>query len=115
MADTAPHRSEVWQVDLDPVRGHEQGHRRPAVIVSADIFNAGPAQLVVVCPITSRHRQIPSHVTVMPPEGGLRVASYVICEQIRTVSTERLMSRLGELGPASMSAIEERLRILLDL
>lgn len=115
MAEGQPKHGEVWQVDFDPVRGHEQGRRRPAVIVSADIFNEGPAQLVVVCPLTSRQRSIGSRVPVAPPDGGVRVQSFVICEQIRTISTDRIGPHLGKLSPQTMAAIEERLRILLDL
>lgn len=115
MADRKPRRGEVWRIDLEPVRGHEQGRRRPAVIVSADIFNEGPSQLVIICPMTSRERSVGSRVAVDAPEGGLHVRSFVICEQIRAVSTERLGPRLGELAPQTMAAIEGRLRILLDL
>ena len=115
MDDRGFRRGDVWRGELDPVRGHEQGRARPVVIVSADLFNAGPARLVVVCPITTRFRRIPSHVPVAPPEGGLRAQRYVVCEQVRTVSTERLVLRLGELARPSMAAIDERLRILLDL
>ncbi|MBI2324839.1 MAG: type II toxin-antitoxin system PemK/MazF family toxin [Chloroflexi bacterium] len=113
--DAAARRGEVWQIDFDPVRGHEQGRERPAVVVSADAFNAGPAALVVVCPLTTRQRGIRFHVPVEPLEGGLRARSFVLCDQIRTVSTERLISRLGSLSTTSVDAIEERLRILLDL
>lgn len=113
--DERPRRGEVWQVDFDPVRGHEQGRQRPAVIVSTDAFNAGPAALVVVCPVTTRERGVRLHVPVEPPEGGLRMRSVVLCDQVRTVSIQRLTARLGDLGPSSIAAIEERLRILLDL
>src|SRR5438128_11466126 len=49
----APIRGEVWLIDLNPVRGHEQAGRRPALVVSDDLFNQGPAGLVIVLPITS--------------------------------------------------------------
>ena len=65
-----PGRGEVWLVDVNPVRGHEQSGRRPALVVSDDLFNRGPAGLVIVMPITSTVRTIPSHVRVSPPEGG---------------------------------------------
>ena len=115
MDEEGARRGEVWRVDLEPVRGHEQGRERPAVVVSADAFNAGPAGLVAVCPLTTRDRGIRFHVPVEPPEGGLRVRSFVLCDQVRTVSTERLLSRDGALTTTSMRMVEERLRILLDL
>jgi len=49
MAETEPpRRGEVWLADLGPTRGHEQAGRRPVLIISDDIFNRGPADLVEV-------------------------------------------------------------------
>jgi len=42
-----PARGEIWLVDLNPTRGHEQAGKRPALVVSVDLFNFGPAELVV--------------------------------------------------------------------
>jgi mRNA interferase MazF len=102
-------------VDLHPTRGHEQDLVRPAVIVSSDGFNRGGAELVMVLPITRTFRGIPFHVEVDPPEGGLRARSYVLCDQVRTVATERLSARRGELSQRTMLRCDERLRVLLDL
>jgi hypothetical protein len=38
-----PCRGEIWRVNLNPSRGHEQAGIRPALIVSVDMFNHGPA------------------------------------------------------------------------
>ena len=66
-----PGRGEVWLTDLNPTRGHEQAGRRPVLVVSDDLFNRGPAGLVIVLPMTSTLRGVPSHVPIDPPEGGL--------------------------------------------
>ncbi|MGH9461319.1 MAG: type II toxin-antitoxin system PemK/MazF family toxin [Vicinamibacteria bacterium] len=108
-------RGEIWLADLNPTRGHEQAGRRPVAILSEDSFNNGPAGLVVVLPITSTIRPIPSHVVVEPPEGGLRVRSAVICEAIRSISIDRLVERWGRLGGKSLARLEDVLRILLRL
>ncbi len=109
-------RSEVWAVDFDPVLGHEQGLRRPALIISADTWNAGPAGLVTVVPITSKPRAgIPSRIEVNAPEGGLPVQSWIIGEQVRTISTSRLGRRFGVVRPATMRAVEDVVRMLLGL
>jgi mRNA interferase MazF len=110
-----PSRGEVWLVNLNPVRGHEQAGERPALVVSADIFNHGPAGLVVVVPTTTRERGIPFHVEVIPPEGGLRKRSFIKCEDVRSISTERLSKCLGEICSATMAQVEDRLRILQGL
>jgi mRNA interferase MazF len=108
-------RGEIWLADLTPTRGHEQAGRRPVAILSEDSFNNGPSGLVVVLPITSTIRSIPSHVVVEPPEGGLRVRSAVICEAIRSISIDRLVERWGRLSGRSLARMEDVLRILLRL
>jgi mRNA interferase MazF len=111
-------RGEIWLADFDPVRGHEQGRQRPALILSTDQFNNGPAGLAVVVPFTTRERaRMPLRVRVDPPDGGLRVTSWALCEAIRSISTERLVGNAawGTLSPQTLAAIEYRVRTLLDL
>ena len=102
-------------MDLNPTRGHEQAGLRPALVLSADVFNHGPAGLVVVIPLTTRARDIPLHVPVAPPEGGLREPSFIRCEDIRSVSRERLTQRWGAVAQGTLAEVEDRLRVLLDL
>jgi mRNA interferase MazF len=85
------------------------------VVVSEDLFNRGPAGLVIVLRMTSTLRPIPSHLPVSPPEGGLKTRTAVLCEAIRSISTDRLVLRWGALAPSTMAMIEDRLRILLRL
>jgi mRNA interferase MazF len=85
------------------------------LVVSEDTFNRGPADLVIVLPITTRLRGIPLHVRVAPPEGGLRRESAVLCEAIRSVAKDRLTTHLGRVGPATLERIEDILRILIRL
>ena len=112
---TQPVRGEVWTVDLDPVRGHEQGGRRPGLVVSAARINESPAGLVVVVPVTSVRKRSDFHVGVEPPEGGLRRSSYLKPEDVRSMSVDRLGRRLGSVSPATMREVELRLRMVLDL
>jgi mRNA interferase MazF len=108
-------RGEVWMIDLNPTRGHEQAGKRPALVVSINQLNRGPANLVIVLPITSRPCGIPTHVPIDPPEGGLKKQSFALCEAVRSVSADRLAKRLGRVSSATMQAVEDRLRILLGL
>ena len=110
-----PLRGEVWMTDFDPTRGHEQAGMRPGLVISIDAFNAGPAELVVILPLTTREKRVRSHVPVEPPEGGLRRRSFIKCEDVRSVALERLSKRLGAISPATIEAVELRLRILLNL
>ena len=110
-----PHRGEIWLANLNPTRGREQRGRRPVLVVSVNLFNSGPAELVVILPLTSTQRDIPLHVKISKGEGGTSNDSVVMCEAIRSVSKERLISKWGSLSRAAMDEIEDRLRILLDL
>ena len=105
----------MWDLNFDPTTGHEQAGTRPALILSEDIFNEGPADMVVVAPITRTQRKIRWHVPVAPPEGGLVSESSVQCENVRSVSKQRLKRRRGRVSPPVMQQVEDRLRILLGL
>ncbi len=111
----SPDRGDVWYVDLDPVRGREQGRTRPALIISASIFNAGPADLVIVIPITTADRRIPTHIQIDPPEGGLTHRSFAKAEDIRSISKLRLQNRLGSVSDSTLRQVEDAVIILLDL
>ena len=69
----------------------------------------------MILPLTSTQRDIPLHVKISKGEGSTSNDSVVMCEAIRSVSKERLISKWGSLSRAAMDEIEDRLRILLDL
>lgn len=108
-------RGDVWLADLNPTKGHEQRGRRPVLIVSEDEFNEGPAGLVIVLPLTSTQRPIPTQVHLSPPEGGLKNPSAVLCDAIRSISTERLAKYWGRVSAKILTEIEDRLKIVLSL
>jgi mRNA interferase MazF len=110
-----PRWGEVWTVDLGEPIGHEQGRQRPAVVVSSDWFNETRAELHVVLPLSTKLRQLGTHLLIDPPEGGLDEPSDVMCEHIRAVSRERLLARRGKLDEATMVEVLKRLKVLLLL
>jgi len=110
------YRSEIWLVNLNPPgKGKEIHGQRPALVVSADEINNCPADLVIVIPITTTPRDIPSHLKIEPPEGGLKKTSFFKCDQIRTISKGRLIKRVGVLSESTMAQIEDVLKMILSL
>ena len=111
------YRGEVWETLLDPSLGREQeGKQRPCLVVSADQLNQGQSGLVIVIPMTRADRRIPSHVAINPPEGGVSDRSFIMCEQMRSVSySNRLQKRLGTVTTATLLEVTEKLRFLLNL
>ena len=115
MSVSQPSRGEVWSVNFDPILGREQAGTRPALVLSVDKFNHGPAELVIVLPITSKDKRQPIHVSVTPPEGGLRLPSFIKCDDIRSVSKQRFKRFHGTLSARTLAEVEKRMRILLNL
>jgi mRNA interferase MazF len=110
-----PGRGEVWLLDFGEPVGHEQAGRRPAVVVSDDELNRGPAGLVIVVPVTTSRRSLPSHVELDDARTGLDHVSYAKCEDIKSVSDRRLIAQLGDAPLDAMFEIERIMRFLLRL
>ena len=115
MTDPAPRRSDIWLVDSGTPLGHEQGFRRPAVIVSADRMNGSRAGLVIVVPVTRTRRGLPSHVELSPDDTALREIGYAKGEDVKSVSVQRLVHRLGRVPDVQMRRLSSVLSVLLDL
>lgn len=113
-------RSEIYEVDLDPVRGSEANKRRPAVVVSSDAANSTASRLgrgvVTVVPVTaSVERVFPFQVLLAATETGLPMDSKAQAEQVRSVAFERLGRRLGQVPVGLMRSLDEALRLHLSL
>jgi mRNA interferase MazF len=110
-------RGEVWDVNLDPTIGAEIHKTRPCVIVSRDALARLPLKIIV--PLTEwnpKFERAPWHVPVeVTPENGLSKKSSADTYQVRCISEERLVEKLGELSADVMEKIGEGLAISLAL
>jgi mRNA interferase MazF len=87
-------RGDIRWADLNPVRGHEQGGRRPVLIFSRDVFNAHSGTAIVMA-ITSRPPLGGFPLSLKLDTPGLPKESWIKISQVRTISTERIGSRIG--------------------
>jgi mRNA interferase MazF len=71
--------------------------------------------MVALVPITRTNKAIPLHVPIESPEGGVKTRSFIMCDQPRTVSLNRVGKKWGEVTEATMRQVEDRLRIFLGL
>ena len=99
-------------VYLDPVRGREQGGRRPVVVVANTDYLATVTQLAIVVPVTTRDRGWPNHVRI-DSDAGLESPSWAMAEQPRTIDRARIVSVVGQVSAATIDAIDFRLRAFL--
>ena len=110
-------RGEVYDARLDPVEGSEQRGIRPVVIVSRDATNTVLDTVIAVPCSSSRpgRRVFVTQVMLHAPDGGLRVDSVALGEQVRVLSKRRLLRRRGVLSVEALAAVERALLIALDL
>ena len=102
-------RGDVFLVNLDPVIGSEVGKTRPAIILQNEMANRTSPTVTVIPLSTKVERVFPFQVLIPAGEGGLPRESKALCEQIRTLSTRRLLERLGTLPPERMNEIRAAL------
>lgn len=107
---------DVVDLDLGSPAGREAGFRHPAIVVTAQrILDAAPA-VVHVVPLTSTIRAFGSEVRIEPDaSNGLRRASAAQCQHTRAVSTGRVDTVRGNVGPVALSEVREVIAVILDL
>ncbi len=108
-------RGDIFIANLNPVKGSEQGGKRPVVIIQNDKGNSH-SPTVIVAPITSRHykkKLQPTHVLLDSPV--LEKKSQVLVEQIKTIDKSRLISKIGQVSKEKMQEIDVALIISLAL
>lgn len=62
-ATYVPERGDIVWINFSPNRGHEQGGRRPAVVLSKSAYNKRTG-LAVYCPITSKTKGYPFEIEI---------------------------------------------------
>ena len=110
-------RGEVWRISLDPTVGTEIRKTRPVIIVNDDEIGVLPSKVVV--PITDwkdRYEEV-FWMTKIAPDGenGLSKTSSADAFQVRSVSQERLVERLGKISIKNLIEITESLAIVLKI
>lgn len=106
MPEYVPRKGDSIALSFDPQSGHEQRGRRPALVVSNDLFNSHTG-LCIACPITRTHRDYPFHVSI--PEGQ-DVTGFVMVEQVKSIDFRSRKAR--RIGQAPAQVLEETLSLL---
>ena len=106
-------RGEMFYISRGGVsyNGSEQHSDRPAVVVSNDKNNENSNVVEVVYMTTQPKTDLPTHVTVR----STGRPSTVLCEQVYSVSTERIGTYIGECSDKEMENIDIALMISLQL
>ncbi len=110
-------RGEIWWADLPTPRRSEPGYRRPVLIVQADSFNRSRIQTAIVAVITSNLdlAGAPGNVLLPSRSSGLRRDSVVNLSQLLMLDRSFLTEPVGSLSPRLQAAVDEGLRLVLQL
>jgi mRNA interferase MazF len=101
-------RGEIRWADLNPVKGHEQGGKRPVVIISQDIFNQRSGTVIAMA-ITSQRQRSGFPLTLELMSSKLPKRSWVKISQVRTLSVERIGEVVDSVSPEQMEQLIEGL------
>ena len=104
-------RGDIYYVENHQSVGCEQRAGRPAVVVSNDMNNQHSTTVEIDYLTTQPKTNLPTHTAI----AGLRSPSITLCEQITTVSVERLGNYCGHVTDAEMEGIDAAMRISLGL
>ena len=110
-------QSEVWTVSLGPTRGSEIQKTRPALIVNDAAFGRLPLKIIVPFTDWKEHYSLaPWMVQVLPDVlNGIAKESAADCFQIRSVSDDRFVRRLGYVDAAVMNLVREAIALVLSI
>lgn len=106
---------DIHWAEPDPSVGREQAGHRPVLIVSSNDALDAITQVVTTIPLTTRARGWATHIPVAGDTTGLPHPTWALCEQVRTISTHRLRSRVGAAETATLDSVAGVLRYLLNL
>jgi mRNA interferase MazF len=86
------------------------------VVVQSDLFNAAHAS-ITVCPITSDCVDAPLFRITLPPGArtGLSTASQVMVDKVVSGPRAAVVRAIGGCDPDQLSAIDDALRVWLEL
>lgn len=98
-------QKEIYWANLEPVKGQEQGGKRPVVIVSGNTMNKH-FDIVMICPISTKIKNYEGCVRLNKnDQNKLKQNSEVITFQMRTISKKRLGRKIGSITTDQLGQI----------
>ncbi len=113
---TLPLRGEVRRVEFNPSKGDEIQKLRPAVVISTDSFN--PLKTKLVVPLTTWQERFSNaqwmFKIVADDSNGLDHDSAADALQLRCVSDERFITKLGVIQASILDEIATAIAIVVE-
>ena len=109
-------QGEIWEIDLNPTRGAEIKKKRPAIIINDDAIGILPLRVIV--PITEWKEKFKGAIWIVridpDKENKLKKSSAIDTFQIRSVSTTRLLRKIGSISPSTLEKVKNAVKAVID-
>lgn len=98
-----PERGDIVWIDFNPIKGHEQAHKRPALILSPKTYNE-KGGMMIACPITSKIKQYPFEVVLKIK----KIHGAILADHIRNLDWRtRRIAFIQKAPPEVLSHVQE--------
>lgn len=110
-------RGEIWWAELAPPAGAGPGYRRPVLLIQSDAFTQSRIATVIVVVISSNLRlaAAPGNVLLLSRESSLPKDSVINVSQLITIDKVLLDEYVGQISLQTLDAVEQGIRLVLDV
>ena len=93
-----PKRGEIWLVSFEPQVGEEIKKTIPALILNVEVMNHLPTRLAIPSREKKSHHHTNFYYVPIDPvrQNGLTKPSTIDCSQIKSLSLQRFVKKLGK-------------------
>lgn len=106
-----PERGDVVWIDFSPTVGHEQGGKRPALVISPYAYHL-KSSIALMCPITSKIKGLPFEVVI--PDGH-DAQGVILVNHVKSIDWRRRGATFkGKLPIELVNDALERLMTLIE-
>lgn len=106
-------QGEIWQANLNPYKGSEQGVSQPVVILSGNLLNRH-LPVVITAPLTTKIKKYKGNPVLKPSRtNGLKNESELLVFHIRSISKDRLVKKTGNIDTEELELAIKTLNDLL--
>ena len=110
-------QGEIWEINLSPTVGAEIKKKRPAVVINDNSIGILPLRVIV--PITEWKERYSGAVWIVKIEpnanNNLSKDSAIDCFQIRSISTQRFIKKIGLVSQNILDSIKIAVNAVIDV
>ncbi|MFT4261341.1 MAG: endoribonuclease MazF [Candidatus Woesearchaeota archaeon] len=104
-------RGDIVWINFSPTQGHEQQGKRPAVVLSPQIYN-DKSHLMIVAPITNKQKGYPFEIETKSDV----ITGVILSDQIRTIDWKaRKVQKVGVVSDEIIKQVGQHLKLLLPV